>query len=42
MDLIASSAVTSGVLTWALPIALLIGITIYWLLVLRRGSGGGA
>jgi cytochrome c-type biogenesis protein CcmH/NrfF len=41
MDLTASF-LEGAVLSWALPLALLIAVTIWWLLVLRRRSGGDA
>ncbi len=37
MDLIASF-LAGSILGWALPIALLIVITIWWLVIIRRGS----
>jgi hypothetical protein len=37
MDLIAAY-LSAEILTWAMPLALLIGITIWWLVVLRRRS----
>jgi cytochrome c-type biogenesis protein CcmH/NrfF len=41
MDLTASF-LAGAVLSWALPLALLVGVTIWWLLVLRRRSGDDA
>ncbi len=38
MDLI-SSFLAGAILGWALPIALLVAITIWWLVILRRRSG---
>jgi len=40
MDLIAADRLAGDILTWALPLALLIGILVYWLVVLRRGGTG--
>jgi len=37
MDVIASY-LQAAILTWALPLALLIAITIWWVVVLRRRS----
>jgi hypothetical protein len=41
MDLIAADRLAGDILTWALPLAVLIGVVVYWLVVLRRGSSGG-
>jgi hypothetical protein len=41
MDLIASHFLAGSLLTWAMPIGLLLAIAIYWIVLLRR-SGGGA
>lgn len=41
MDLIASF-LEGAVLSWALPLVLLVAVTIWWLLVLRRRSGDDA
>jgi cytochrome c-type biogenesis protein CcmH/NrfF len=41
MDLTASF-LAGAVLSWALPLALLVAVTIWWLLVLRRRSGDDA
>ena len=38
MDVIASDFLAGAILSWAMPLCLLIGITIWWLLILRRGS----
>jgi len=38
MDVTASDCLAGSLLSWALPIALLIAITIWWLVVLRRRS----
>jgi cytochrome c-type biogenesis protein CcmH/NrfF len=37
MDLIADF-LTGAILSWALPLGLLVAITIWWLVVLRRRS----
>ena len=41
MDVIASY-LSAEVLTLVLPLALLIGVTIWWVIVLRRRSSGDA
>jgi cytochrome c-type biogenesis protein CcmH/NrfF len=41
MDVIASF-IAGAILGWALPLALLIAVTIWWMLVLRRRSRGDA
>jgi len=41
MDLIAADRLAGDILTWALPLAVLIGVVVYWLVVLRRGHSGG-
>jgi hypothetical protein len=41
MDVIASY-LSAEVLTWAVPLVLLIGITIWWIVVLRRRSSNDA
>jgi cytochrome c-type biogenesis protein CcmH/NrfF len=33
---VTASFLDGAILSWALPLALLVGITIWWLLVLRR------
>jgi cytochrome c-type biogenesis protein CcmH/NrfF len=38
MDLIASHFLAGAILTWAMPIALLIAIGVYWSVILRRRS----
>jgi cytochrome c-type biogenesis protein CcmH/NrfF len=38
MDVIASHFLAGSILSWALPIALLLAIGVYWLMVLRRRS----
>lgn len=35
---VTASLLSAELLTWALPLALLIAITIWWLIVLRRRS----
>jgi cytochrome c-type biogenesis protein CcmH/NrfF len=42
MDVMASHFLTGALLTWAMPIGLLIIIAAWWMLLLRRGSGGDA
>jgi cytochrome c-type biogenesis protein CcmH/NrfF len=37
---VTASFLSGAILSWALPLALLIGITIWWLVVLRRRSSG--
>ncbi len=41
MDVIASF-LSGAILSWAIPLVLLIGITIWWVVVLRRRSSDGA
>jgi cytochrome c-type biogenesis protein CcmH/NrfF len=41
MDLTASF-LAGALLSWALPIALLAAVCVYWAVILRRRSGGGA
>jgi cytochrome c-type biogenesis protein CcmH/NrfF len=41
MDVIASF-IAGAILGWALPLALLIAVTIWWMFVLRRRSRGDA
>jgi cytochrome c-type biogenesis protein CcmH/NrfF len=41
MDLTASF-LAGALLSWALPIGLLAAVTIWWLVLLRRRSGGSA
>jgi cytochrome c-type biogenesis protein CcmH/NrfF len=38
MDLIASHFLAGSILTWAMPIGLLIVVTIWYLVILRRRS----
>jgi cytochrome c-type biogenesis protein CcmH/NrfF len=38
MDLTASDFLAGSLLSWALPLALLIAVLVWWLLVLRRRS----
>ncbi len=33
---VTASFLEGAILSWALPLALLVGVTIWWLLVLRR------
>lgn len=42
MDVIASHFLAGAILSWALPIALLVAIGVYWTVLVRRRSGGGA
>jgi len=42
MDLIAADRLAGDILTWALPLAVLIAVVVYWLVLLRRRSSGGA
>jgi cytochrome c-type biogenesis protein CcmH/NrfF len=42
VDLMASHFLAGALLSWALPIGLLVAIGLYWMLILRRRSGGGA
>jgi hypothetical protein len=39
---VTASFLEGAILSWALPLALLIGITIWWLVVLRRRSSDDA
>ena len=39
---VTASFLEGAVLSWALPLGLLIGITIWWLIVLRRRGGEDA
>lgn len=41
MDLTADF-LTGAILSWAMPVALLVAITIWWLVVLRRRSSDDA
>lgn len=40
MDLIASHFLAGSLLSWALPIGLLLAICVYWMVLLRRRSRG--
>jgi cytochrome c-type biogenesis protein CcmH/NrfF len=40
MDLMASHFLAGAVLTWAMPIGLLIVVGIWWSLLIRRRPGG--
>ena len=42
MDLIASHFLAGSVLTLVMPVGLFVLVCIYWAIVLRRRSGGGA
>lgn len=42
MDLMASHFLAGALLSWALPIGLLVVVGLYWTVILRRRSGGGA
>ena len=42
MDVIASHFLAGAILSWAMPLGLLIAIGIYWTVLLRRRSGGSA
>jgi cytochrome c-type biogenesis protein CcmH/NrfF len=39
---VTASFLEGAILSWALPLALLVGITIWWLVVLRRRSSDDA
>jgi len=41
MDVIAAY-LSAEILTWAVPLALLIAVTIWWMIVLRRRSSNDA
>jgi hypothetical protein len=41
MDLIASF-LAGALLSWALPIGLLAAVLVWWMVILRRRSGGSA
>jgi cytochrome c-type biogenesis protein CcmH/NrfF len=41
MDVIAAY-LSAEILSWAVPLALLIAVTIWWMVVLRRRSGNDA
>jgi hypothetical protein len=36
---VTASCLSGAILSWALPLALLVSITIWWVVVLRRRSG---
>jgi hypothetical protein len=36
---VTASFLSGAILSWALPLALLVSITIWWVVVLRRRSG---
>ena len=38
---VTASFLEGAILSWALPLALLVAITIWWLVVLRRRGGEG-
>jgi hypothetical protein len=40
LDLIASHFLAGSILTLVLPLGLLVAIGVYWIVLLRRGSGG--
>jgi cytochrome c-type biogenesis protein CcmH/NrfF len=42
MDVIAAAYLSAEILSWALPLLLLIAITIWWVVVLRRRSNDDA
>jgi cytochrome c-type biogenesis protein CcmH/NrfF len=35
---VTASFLSGAILSWALPLALLVAVTIWWVVVLRRGS----
>jgi cytochrome c-type biogenesis protein CcmH/NrfF len=39
MDVIASHFLAGSILSWAMPILLLLAIGVYWTVLLRRRSG---
>ena len=39
---VTAAYLSAEILTWAVPLALLIAITIWWVVVLRRRSGNDA
>lgn len=39
MDVMAAHFLAGAILTWAMPIGLLIIITIWWMVLMRRRSG---
>jgi hypothetical protein len=41
VDLIASDFLTGALLSWALPLALLIGVIVWWTVLLWRRSDHG-
>jgi cytochrome c-type biogenesis protein CcmH/NrfF len=40
MDVMASHFLAGSILSWAMPIALLLAIVVYWGVLVRRRSGG--
>jgi hypothetical protein len=42
VDLIADDFLTGALLSWALPLALLIGVFVWWTVLLWRRSDGDA
>lgn len=40
MDLMAAHFLAGSILTWAMPILLLIAIAVYWTVLLKRRSRG--
>lgn len=42
MDVMASHFLAGSILTWAMPIALLLAITVYWIVLLKKRRGGSA
>jgi len=42
MDLIASHFLAGSILSWALPILLLLAVGVYWMVLLRRRSREGS
>jgi cytochrome c-type biogenesis protein CcmH/NrfF len=41
MDVIASDFLAGSILSWALPIALLLAVGIWWLTIIRRRDPNG-
>jgi len=39
MDLIAAHFLAGSILSWALPIAVLLAVAVYWIVLLRRTGG---
>jgi ABC-type sulfate transport system permease subunit len=42
MDVIASNFLTGAILTLVVPLALLVGVCIWWVIALRRGAERGS